>query len=201
MWVEYRLEQTVIESVLAKSGNVDAAQTLATMRGGRRAVETLVPFLEESDTDLRMQAASILGYMGPAAQAAIPALIQALSDPSEDVRCCAASALGRIGAPASAAVPTLISKLEDESVYVRRWAAYGLGGIGPAAEPAIPALASLAAEETSFQLRRDVAWTLGKIGSDDTIVLSLLTELQGDENAEVAAAARDAMRQLGVESE
>jgi HEAT repeat protein len=62
----------------------------------RETVPLLIGVLEDEDEDVRSEAASALGWIGPDAVVAIRPLEQALKDPSKEVREKAARALRRI---------------------------------------------------------------------------------------------------------
>jgi HEAT repeat protein len=70
--------------------------------------------------------ASILGKIGPEANAAVPALIEAFRDEDKFVRRIAAEALANIGPDAKAAVPALIETLKDVNEVIRSSAASAL---------------------------------------------------------------------------
>jgi HEAT repeat protein len=93
-----------------------------------------------ADPDVREEAVSALGWIGPAAEPAVPALIKAVADANPNVRRAAVSALGQIGPAAEPAVPVLIKALADpedpdlrvgplDFLNVREAAAMALGTI------------------------------------------------------------------------
>lgn len=98
-------------------------------RENKDAVEPLVEFLDDDDSEIRAQAAKMLGDVRyePAADAIIPLL----SDDGARARMFAAEALGRM--EYEAAVAPIIEMLEannDEDVYLRHAGAVALARIG-----------------------------------------------------------------------
>jgi HEAT repeat protein len=77
-----------------------------------------------------LEAAIVLGMMGPSAKAAVPALTKALRHHDINVRREAAIALGKIGADAKAAIPALTKALDDSDINVCREATIALVKIG-----------------------------------------------------------------------
>ena len=90
---DWNLEETAIDSL----GRI-----------GTPAVPALIQSLGHADPGHRLQAAEVLGRIGPDARQAVPALVQALEDPQLDVRKAAARALGQIGPAAQEAVAPLM---------------------------------------------------------------------------------------------
>lgn len=133
-----------------------------------QALTNLSAQLKAGETERRRSAATELGKMGPAAQAALPALIEAVGKRGEDseVRRLAAAAVGSMGPYARDAVPTLIEVLNDrkEVPDVGASAIVALGQIGPGAKEAIPALIeTLRGQNQQFRALALVA--LERIGS------------------------------------
>ena len=99
---------------------------------GRRnldAVEPLTGFLEDSDSEIRAQAAKMLGDVRyePAADA----LIERLDDEQPRVQFFASEALGRIGSQqAFGPIVEMVEANDDEDVYLRHGAAIALERIG-----------------------------------------------------------------------
>lgn len=93
------------------------------------AVEPLVKFLEDGDSEIRAQTAKMLGDVRykPAADAIIPLL----SDEDPRARFFAAEALGRIGyKDAVASIVDMLEANNDEDVYLRHAGAIALARIG-----------------------------------------------------------------------
>ena len=160
----------------------------------------LIEALKDDDNEVRRNAASALGRIGPAAEAAVPALIEALKDDDNEVRRNAAFALGRIGPAAEAAVPALIEALKDEDSDVQRRAAFALGRIGPAAEAAVPALIEALKDEDS-DVQRRAASALGRIGLAAEAAVPALIEALKDGDRDVRRSAADALGRIGPAAE
>jgi len=156
-------------------------------------VEGLIKALSDYLTNdrVRQAAADALGQIGDAR--AVAPLIAALGDRSGDVRATAAGALAKIGTPA---VPPLIALLGGRGGlgYI---AADALAKIGtPAVEPLIAALKH--SEHGEYDVRKDLAWALGKIG-DARAVAPLIAALK-DRYDSVRDAALAALVQIGTSS-
>ncbi|RXE55672.1 hypothetical protein ABH15_05370 [Methanoculleus taiwanensis] len=183
--------------------------------GDPRAIDPLLKALEDEDTYVRSRAAMALGRIGEPAR---DALIAALRSEKENVRWGAALALGSIGGEST--IEALIRTLDDASPHVRHRVigaldeigspaipylirgfnactptscqsiAEAFGGIGrPAVEPLTRAL-----RDGRWEVRAGAAASLGEIG-DPTGVDALIESLD-DERPEVAAAARNALKQM-----
>lgn len=105
--------------------------------------ELLLPYLSDSDAEIRAQAARLLGDapFSPAAEA----LIKLLKDPEIRVQFFAAQALGRLGVKeATAPLVALLEQNQDKDVYLRQAVAIALSRIGD--EAALAALSGHASE-------------------------------------------------------
>ena len=125
----------MVESALREDS--DAGLRNAAMeiyvRLGTAAAEPLVALLRDSDEEVRLFSAVMLGSLKDARAA--PALIHSLSDSHVNVRHAAAASLGQLGAPE--AVPRLIDALRSEP-WLQYPAIHALGEIGdPSAAPAL----------------------------------------------------------------
>lgn len=94
---------------------------------GRPAVRHLLGFLADSDENLRILAATQLGYIGD--EESVDHLIAAMDTPSENTRFTLVEALGKIGHPK--AVPVVVSALDDPSEQVRTAAYQALYNLDP----------------------------------------------------------------------
>ncbi len=130
--------------------------------GGRgvEALGWLVPLLEDAESAVRREAATVLGKFGPTARSAVPALAALLKEDEARVRTAATVALGQIGTSAGAAVPALIGVLKGPHLILSRLAAQALARIGMAA---VPALIEALATADAYG-RREAAWALGEVG-------------------------------------
>ncbi|HXY40705.1 MAG TPA: HEAT repeat domain-containing protein, partial [Vicinamibacteria bacterium] len=129
------------------------------VRLGPAAAQPLLELLRDSDEEVRLFAAVMLG--STRAQEAVQPLISALSDPDVNVRHAAATSLGQLGA--REAVPRLIEAL-GEGPWLQYPALHALGEIG---DPrAAPALLQLLDDEL---LRGPALEALGRLAGRDAI--------------------------------
>lgn len=140
-----------------------AVEALGLFRGGASvAVPALVRCLEDSDPDLRREAAASLGRQGPAAELAQPSLLDRLvDDPDAAVRDAAGTALAQTGPSAVSVVAVL---LEAPDAELRTRAVRVIGQIGARAATAASLLrplwndpseeVRLAALESSWKITR-----------------------------------------------
>jgi putative heme-binding domain-containing protein len=127
-------------------------------RRDARQAALLLPFLKDSDAEVRAQAAKTLGDLRDAAAA--PQLVALLKDPEARPRFFAAEALGRIGYhPAVQPLIEMLRENDDRDVYLRSAGTIALARIGEA-EPLL-ALAS----SPSKALRVDAVVTLRRLGN------------------------------------
>ena len=102
---------------------VRKAVVMSIIHFGAQAVDPLTALLMDDDADVRVHAATALGWVG--GKDAIQPLLVALNDSDTQVRRHAATALGWV--VDESAVDVLILSLEDEDHYVRCYAARALG--------------------------------------------------------------------------
>lgn len=102
-------------------------------------VAELMKQLRDPDWDIRMEAATRLGYLGAEAKPALPALVQALGDPVPAVRMKAVDTLGVLG-PDPESLKAVLGMLQDRDVLVRVSTAYALPKLGAKPEVAVGAL-------------------------------------------------------------
>ncbi|MBI3406856.1 MAG: HEAT repeat domain-containing protein [Planctomycetes bacterium] len=153
--------------------------------------------MQNSDSEAaRRNAAFALGKMGHAP--ALPALAQRLtSDKGAKVREAAAFAMGEIGGKKLGAledpnlVPALINGLKDADPLVRRSSACALGQLSTDDKRIEGALEAAILDDRA-EVRQNVAWALGRIGSGG---VPALRKALGDADAFVK---RDAANSLAI---
>jgi HEAT repeat protein len=167
----------------------------ALVRLGPVAVPALIEVLQ--DDKAGVEAARILGLIGPRATDATPALIRVLRDRHRPapLREEAAGALGPIGEPAGEVVAALAEALKDEKEKVRYRAAEALGWIGLAARKATPALIA-ALKDEDVKVAEMACLALARLG-DSGAVRPLFQALQ-DKRSGVANQAGRALWQMGA---
>ena len=113
--------------------------------------------------------------------AALEALRALLSDPRQpaEVRARGIDALADMGLAAEPALPELLAHLSDEVEDVRRRAAEAIGLAGQAAGDDVAyelatRLAVLLEEDGSAEVRREAAFSLGRLASDGEGVVDAL---------------------------
>lgn len=82
-------------------------------------LNSLVKLLDDSDPQVRCNAARVLGMLGSKARTSIPELVQLLQDREPAVVITAAAALGEMGGVADAALPALNKLADHKSEAVR----------------------------------------------------------------------------------
>lgn len=132
-------------------------------------VEDLSERLTSENPAIRLEAARVLGDLGPAAEEARLPLIIALTDPDEAVRQQSETALGQIDPQwlddpeATNAIPHLTLTLSHPDRGARLAAVIILGRLGPKADPAVkPLLCAL--KDDSWAIRKAAAIALSEIG-------------------------------------
>jgi HEAT repeat protein len=151
---------------------------------------TLISMLKEPDPRLRCEAATQLGANRDSSS--LPALIEALQDSEASVNECVVVALGNF--QRKEAVAALIQEWED-NYYPHTRSAVGeaLLAIGrPALETLIAVLQS---DSRTIQVRRDIAFILGKIG--DPVAVPALVSALHHNDLDLRLNARDSIGEIG----
>jgi PBS lyase HEAT-like repeat len=119
-------------------------------------ISSRLPELQPA-SDIRLNAAAVVGQLGSLAKPAVPQLIRLLQDDFADAN--AALSLGQIGQGSQEAIPALMLAIQEQ----RPQAATALGNMGPVAKAARSVLMTAAANGPEW-LRHESALALGKIG-------------------------------------
>ena len=99
----------------------EAASTLPfiDLSAARQVMIHYMPTLQDPDSQMRREAVSSLGALGPVAKSSVPSLFVMLDDPDTIVRDRVVRALGSIGLPPDMVVQGLIQALHDPEWTVR----------------------------------------------------------------------------------
>ena len=117
---------------------------------GAGAVPDLIALLREDWSDEHAYDTEyVLGYIGPAAKAAVPLLVQNAGSTNGTLRGGAIMALGGIHSDPGLSVPVLAKELRDTNWPSTLNAAWALGRFGPDAEQAVPTLVELIEASTN----------------------------------------------------
>jgi len=139
-------------------------------------IKIAVRFLDDPDATVRAQAAASLGET--LERDAVPHLLEAASDPDEGVRTAAATA---------------IEKIREHHDNVTRWAKW-LAESGTEGRTTAEALVHQAHPPNPKWMRVAAIRSLGTVGDPDT--LPVLVLLRGDDDPEIARAAREALDRI-----
>jgi HEAT repeat protein len=159
------------------------------------SVPVLIHLLGSSSEGIRLDAASLLGALGPAAAPAVPALIARLNDDDPHVRAVSAQSLSAISPNDSTVVVALIARLSgpDRDNVIRP-----LSAAGAEAREAVPELTKIAADAS---LRPKTRWeairTLQKIGRDAKPAVPTLIKSLEDEDDLVREHAAESLGEIG----
>ncbi|GIL08744.1 MAG: hypothetical protein BroJett033_2550 [Chloroflexota bacterium] len=146
------------EKLIDMDAGVRKAVVMELIQYGADAVDPLTALLMDADPDVRIHAATALGWVG--GKDAVQPLLVALQDESLPVRRYAARALCWV--VDSSAVDTLIAALTDEDTYVRCYAARALGWSHDLR--AVPALVALFQRDTNSDVRQYALVALDDLG-------------------------------------
>lgn len=153
-----RFGSAAVGPLLAHGAQVPSHRALVAdllaLTGGAAAADTLLGWLDDPDTAVRVAAAQGLGTIGLDDRAFYFAL-RALDDPEPMVRAMAARAMGRTRRPDT--VPYLAAHLDDEWT-VAAHSARALQQVGPAGLPALTAHAR--SDGPGAELARQMIWEL-----------------------------------------
>ncbi len=162
-------------------------------------VQTLAADLNNTDPDVRMQAAKDLARMGPGLLPVFPALIDALGDPNVQVQEAVIAALVAAGSEGNA---LLVNAAKDKRDVVRAGVARAMGTVVPPAWRK-PFLASLlhAAKDESLRVRQAAVRSLAAYQEDGETVLPALAKALKDAEPQVRAAAAGALAAFGPKAD
>jgi HEAT repeat protein len=195
-------ERVLLDKAPGRSTN--AVQQLAD--GGADAVPVVLEIWQRhrpgdgSDAELRLDAAQILGQIGPDAATALTALTDGLTDPDPQVRATAALALSKIGVGARRdEVVSCLAKMLDRPED-RLSALKGFFQLRDKAKGAIPQIAEVMLKGQDGDVRWHAAEALAKMGAAAQPALSQLIVALKDEDARVRSHAAEALWKIGPEA-
>jgi hypothetical protein len=158
--------------------------------------------VEDPDPQTRAEAALALSKMVPPARGVAPALGQALADEDPVVRANAALALLKLGPEARPAIDALTRAVRDDrnqtytvtyTFSAAETAAVALGRATAGTPDAVPALTEVLETASSDWMRRAACRGLGEVGPPARPATPSLRILLGDNDADVRAAAEEAL--------
>lgn len=152
------------EQLIDPDPSIRKAVVMELIQYGESAVDPLTALLMDEDSDVRVHAATALGWVG--GQDAVQPLVVALFDTNPYVRRYAARAMCWV--VDETAVDGLIEALRDDDNYVRRYAARALGWSQD--RRAIRPLLELLAAEENNDVREYVFTALEDLGERDVQV-------------------------------
>lgn len=158
------------------------------------AVNGLVGALQDPDRFVKWTAARAIGFLPPdkVGPAVVP-LAQLLGDGDINLRIVAAESLRKLGPAAKAAVPFLAQSIRGGDIEARLMAANALLAIGPDnLVPAIPALIQVLGDPDP-RIVKSACLVIAEIGPPARAALPTLRRLIGHDDADVRAAASDAI--------
>jgi HEAT repeat protein len=134
--------------------------------GAMTALRAALKDTDDAKWWARMQAANVIGSLGPTAKDSLPELRALLKDKNVSVRGAAALAVWRVGKDADAALATLTPDLvPTNQPYVLTLTISHLTQLGPAARTAVPALLKLR-NHVDINVRNQVAAAVKAIDPD-----------------------------------
>jgi HEAT repeat protein len=176
------------------------------LSAARQVMTTWLPKLQDPDAQVKRDAASVLGGLGPVAKPAVSALIAALDDPDLLLRERATRALGSIGIPVDAVMRELIHALHDPEWTVRYAAVtqFSFSGFSSPeslailreltndSNPSVAGLAKSAVASAERQIQVSTYTYMLKQGTNRTYTLHQLAKL-GPRAAETASGIADVL--------
>ena len=169
-----RMRTAALIVATAVVGPMAGGQDTPALPASPRLAE-LVKQLKDPDWDTRMEAATALGMLGPAAKGAIPNLVEALKDPVAPVRMKALDALMFMGTAAAAAAPQIPPFLNDADELVRISAVIALTRVTPDRASIVPLLKNALGDKAS-RVRRQAATELIQMRAEVPAAIPVVRE-------------------------
>ncbi len=145
------------------------------LSAARKVMNAWTPKLQDPDGQVRRDAASVLGALGPVAKPAVAHLVAALNDPDVLVRDRVTRAVGSIGIPIDLVTQGLIQALRDPEWSVRHAAVMQFAFNEFSREETLPLLQELTADpnQSVAQLAQSAIASADRTIQTDTYVLML----------------------------
>jgi HEAT repeat protein len=143
---------------------------------GPAVIPALIRALKDNRMNVRVGAATYLGYFPNKSSTIIPKLVETLKDESWRVRKASAASIGQFGSKGIDAIPALIEVMKDNNSEVAQNARYALGSIGPLAKAAVPDLVK-ALRTDDNAVRISILSALERIGPEAKNAVPTLIEL------------------------
>lgn len=172
-------------------------QTLTTF--GANSVPTLVPLLDDTEPDVRIQALTILGDLGPDAKAAMTNVAKLTVDPNPLVRGVANQALAKIDPDTNGAVKILKEMLKHQDPAIRLQGLDKLGRLEARAVAALPDLIPLT-EDPEWLIRQNTILVIRGIGPAAKESVPALTKACKDKDVRVRRVAAGTLGYVGADA-
>jgi HEAT repeat protein len=141
--------------------------------------------LQDSDQDVRANAAEALSLLGPEAALAAVELVAACAD-HEVVREYAVAALEGMGAPLEESIAGLMGLLSHQDSLVLYWAVTLLGRVRESRDEIEKAVAIVARDSSDLAVRQRAVWALGNMRPLLPATKSMLQVLRASEDPRLA---------------
>jgi HEAT repeat protein len=141
--------------------------------------------LQDSDQDVRANAAEALSLLGPEAALAAVELVAACAD-HEVVREYAVAALEGMGAPLDESIAGLMGLLSHQDSLVLYWAVTLLGRVRESRDEIEKAVAIVARDSSDLAVRQRAVWALGNMRPLLPATKSMLQVLRASEDPRLA---------------
>jgi HEAT repeat protein len=170
------------------------------VRVGRPAVAALVGALKSSNSFRRLQAAIVLGRIGPRAADARGALDEAAAEPDfPGLHLAATLAAGRVAGDFDGLPELVVEQSRDGNALIRVMTAFVLEKMGPASAPVLTRLVAMLSDK-EWPVRRRVAVAIAALGPASKPALPMLAQWVMGENPDERALAAQLLARLGPDA-
>jgi WD40 repeat protein len=154
----------------------------------KEIIPILIDSLESNNNEIRLNTILTLADIGTSAIDAAESLFFLLQqDQDIKIRTAAIFAIGCISHDSgkSIAIRELTECLKDKNDQIRYHAAHTLDKMGTGAKAAVPALIETALYESSFGVRRQIAFNMGNAGETSIVAIPRLIETTSDTSDDI----------------